>query len=63
MMKHPFYLAAGVLVVLMVVAVEAYGWGMTSRSEVRNVPRTVRDNPGSYRPTYIHTGRSLRRGK
>jgi len=62
-MRHPFYTIMGVVVILLVVAMEARGWGMTSRSEVKDIPRTVRDNPGSYRPTYVHTGASIRRGK
>ena len=28
------------------------GWGAMSVNEVRNVPKSVRDNPGSYRSHY-----------
>ena len=62
-MKHPIYILAGILVLALVAAAEARGWGMSSRSEVRDVPRTVRENPGSYRPHYIYGGSSYRRGK
>lgn len=60
---RPVYLAFGMLVILLVGAAEALGWGMSSRSEVKDVPRTVRDNPGSYRPHYVYMGSTYRRGK
>ena len=28
------------------------GWSMSRINEVKNVPRSVRDNPGVYRSTY-----------
>jgi len=28
------------------------GWSFTSVNEVKNVPRSIRDNPGSYRAIY-----------
>ena len=61
-MKRPGYVAYGVVVLLLVAAAEAFGWGMTTRSEVKDIPTTVRSNPGSYRSHYIHTG-TIRRGK
>lgn len=63
MLKHRGYLAFGMLVLLLVAATEALGWGTTRRSEVRDVPRTVRDNPASYRPHYVYTSSTFRRGK
>jgi hypothetical protein len=63
MLKHPFYVAFGVLMLLLVAAAEARGWFASSRSEVRNIPPSVRDNPGSYRPTYFTSGSRYRRGK
>ena len=57
------YVVFGVAVLSLVVAAEAFGWGMSSRSEVRDVPRTVRENPASYRPHYVYTGSTIRRGK
>ena len=63
MKKHPFYTAFGIAVLLLVIATEAYGWGMTTRDEVKDIPRTVRDNPGSYRPHYTYIGYGARRGK
>lgn len=63
MRQHPVYFVFGILLILAATAVEAFGWGATSRNEVRNVPASVRDNPGSYRPTYVYVGASYRRGK
>jgi hypothetical protein len=31
---------------------EYRGWSLDSVNEVKNVPRSVRDNPGSYRSVY-----------
>ena len=31
---------------------EYRGWSLNSVNEVKNVPRSVRDNPGSYRSVY-----------
>ena len=63
MRNHPFYLVFGILVVLAATAGELLGWGTDTPNEVRNVPGSVRDNPASYRPTYVYVGRSFRRGK
>ena len=54
--KHPVYIVFGVLVLLALTTAEARGWSLTKPTEVLNVPRTVRDNPGSYRPAYLYTG-------
>jgi hypothetical protein len=63
MTKHPFYLAFGIAVLVLVAMAEAKGWGMSTPSEVKDIPRTVRDNPGSYRPHYTFIGYGTRRGK
>ena len=31
---------------------EYRGWGATAVNQVNGVPKTVRDNPGAYRPQY-----------
>jgi hypothetical protein len=31
---------------------EYRGWSMDSMSQLKNVPKSVRDNPGSYRSIY-----------
>jgi hypothetical protein len=55
-MKHPIYLVFGALLVASAAFADWRGMSLTRAREVKNVPRSVRDNPGSYRPTYIYTG-------
>ena len=46
------YLAYG-LVLIGALGLAAYrGWSFTSFSQIKNVPISVRDNPGSYRGIY-----------
>ena len=52
MIQNPLYLAYGLAVMLLVGAAEYRGWSPLSLNEVKNVPRSVRDNPGSYRSMY-----------
>jgi hypothetical protein len=63
MTKHPVYFVLGVALLLSVAAIEWTGWTPSQQTEVKDVPRTVRDNPGAYRPHYIYRGSSYRRGK
>ena len=56
MRSHPFYTAFGALVLLLLAVAELRGWSLDKTTETLNVPRTVRDNPGSYRPAYLYTG-------
>lgn len=53
---HRVYTAFAAIVVLLLAAAELRGWSLTKTTEMLNVPRTVRDNPGSYRPAYLYTG-------
>ena len=63
-MKHPIYTVFGVLLVLLLVAAEARGWSPMRPTEVKNIPRSIRDNPGAYRPHYrSYIGGSYMRGK
>ncbi len=48
----PFYLIYGLCVVSLLAAGEYRGWSFAQVNEVKNVPRSVRDNPGSYRSVY-----------
>lgn len=57
-MAHARYLLFGLLVVGTFGAAQYRGWSFPRTNEVKNVPRTVRDNPGAYRPLY--SGRSGR---
>jgi hypothetical protein len=45
-------LAYGVIVLGLFATAEYRGWSLASVNEVKNVPRSVRDNPGSYRSVY-----------
>ncbi|HEV7992685.1 MAG TPA: hypothetical protein VGP25_12725 [Gemmatimonadaceae bacterium] len=51
-MKHPIYTVFGAVVIALVVVAEARGWTPMRPTEVKNVPRSIRDNPGAYRPHY-----------
>ena len=60
MRQHPLYVLYGVLLLATLGLAEWRGWSLMSPTEVKNVPRSVRDNPGSYRAAYYHSGRYLR---
>jgi hypothetical protein len=51
-MKHPIYTTFGVLLLVLVAAAEVRGWTPMRPNEVKNIPRSIRDNPGAYRPHY-----------
>jgi hypothetical protein len=51
-MIKAFYLAYGAAVLLGLTVAEYQGWSLATINKVRNVPRSVRDNPGSYRSVY-----------
>ena len=51
-MRHPFYAIYGVLILGFIGFAEYSGWSLTRVNEVKNIPRTVRDNPGAYRSHY-----------
>ncbi len=53
-MRHPIYLLYGALLLGLAGAAEYRGWSMLSVNEVKNVPKSVRDNPGAYRSHYSH---------
>ncbi|MBM3810413.1 MAG: hypothetical protein FJW20_02135 [Acidimicrobiia bacterium] len=52
MIKHPLFMAYGLLTILLSGYTQYRGWGNISTNELRNVPKTIRDNPGSYRSHY-----------
>ncbi len=52
MFRHPIYLAYGIAILMLTGVAEYRGWSFLSPNEVKNVPRSVRDNPGSYRSIY-----------
>ena len=52
MIQHPLYLGYGALLLLLLGAAEYRGWSPLSINEVKNIPKSVRDNPGAYRSIY-----------
>ena len=42
----------GIAILATVSMAEYRGWSLNSVNEVLNVPKSVRDNPGSYRSVY-----------
>jgi hypothetical protein len=52
MMVRSLYLLYGVLVLGTVAMAEYRGWSLDRMNELKNVPKSVRDNPGSYRSVY-----------
>ena len=58
MKLNPRYLLYGLAVIGALTWAEYRGWSMTRVSETRDpTPRSVRDNPGAYRPIYGGSGR------
>ena len=51
-MMRNLYILYGVIVLSTFTMAEYRGWSLDSVDEVKNVPRSVRDNPGSYRSVY-----------
>lgn len=51
-MIRNLYLVYGTIVLATLGIAEYRGWSFAEVNEVKNVPRSVRDNPGSYRSVY-----------
>jgi len=53
-MRHPLYVIYGILLLIFLAGVEYGGVPLTGSSinEVKNGPKSVRDNPGAYRSIY-----------
>jgi hypothetical protein len=51
-MIRTFFLIYGIAVLGAFSLAEYRGWSLNRVDEVRNVPKSVRDNPGSYRSVY-----------
>ncbi len=51
-MQHPLFLAYGIMLLGLAGFAEYSGWSPTRVNELRNVPKTIRDNPGAYRSIY-----------
>ena len=51
-MRYAGYLIYGMLTLGSVAVAEYRGWGLNRVDQVKDVPKTVRDNPGAYRSHY-----------
>jgi hypothetical protein len=51
-MGYPGYLIYSMLLLTGVTWAEFRGWSLSGVNQVKNVPKTVRDNPGAYRSHY-----------
>ena len=47
-----FFVVYGVAVLMFLAIAEYRGWSLTSYDEVKGVPKSMRDSPGSYRTSY-----------
>jgi hypothetical protein len=50
MVRFLFFL--GTLILGLYSVAEFRGWSLTSYDEVKNIPKSIRDNPGAYRSVY-----------
>lgn len=63
-MKARLYLVYGIIVIAVAAAAELRGWTLTRANEARvDAPRTIRENPGAYRPIYRGSAGRYMRGK
>ena len=51
-MRYATYLIYSLLLLTGTTIAEYRGWSLSRVNEVKNVPKTVRDNPGAYRSHY-----------
>jgi hypothetical protein len=51
-MMRILYILYGMAVLVGLSVAQYQGWSLAGINQVKNVPRSVRDNPGSYRSVY-----------
>jgi hypothetical protein len=51
-MIRNIYLVYGIIVLGLLGVAEYRGWSLDSVNQLKNIPKSVRDNPGSYRSVY-----------
>ena len=51
-MRYPGYIIYSLLMLTGVTMAEFRGWTLDRVNQVKDVPKTVRDNPGAYRAHY-----------
>ena len=61
MLRQPLFLAYGVVLLGLVGLAEYRGWSLTFLpvTQLKDVPKTVRDNPGAYRSHYRYLPRYI----
>lgn len=52
MLRFPGYLIYGLAMLTGLTWAEYRGWSLSGVDQVKNVPKTIRDNPGAYRAHY-----------
>jgi hypothetical protein len=51
-MMTKLYLLYGLIVIGLMSTAQYEGWRLSPATETRTTPKSIRDNPGSYRPVY-----------
>lgn len=58
-MKSPIYLVYGLALMSLVGLADYRGWSFLGVNEHKNVPKSMRDNPGAYRSHYMFYSRHV----
>jgi hypothetical protein len=56
-MRYASYLIYSMMLLTTATWAEVKGWTFSHVDQVKNVPKTVRDNPGAYRSHYAYYSR------
>jgi hypothetical protein len=59
MMRQPLFLAYGTVLLGLLGMAEYRGWSLLRVNQLKDVPKTVRDNPGAYRSHYRYLPRYI----
>jgi hypothetical protein len=51
-MRHPIYMIYGLAVISFMGMAQFRGWTLSQLNQARTIPRSIRDNPGAFRPMY-----------
>jgi hypothetical protein len=51
-MRHPIYMIYGLAVISFMGMAQFRGWTLSQLNQTRTIPRSIRDNPGAFRPMY-----------
>jgi hypothetical protein len=52
MLRHPIYTLYSLAVIGFMAIAQFRGWNLSQLNQSRMAPRSVRDNPGAFRPSY-----------